>query len=250
MTYPRLIHGVMIVIGLVGQALLVQTADYGGALVYKHGVAVLRPQEITETKNMETAQKESPAATTGAPTILKDSVNWKISEGSEKQLKEHLQAHEGSIDGIKASTEQIGDKTFLVLEKNSAEPLLLTFKPIMGDVQVEAEVDASEFNGTVSLVHHVNHPAYDYFSISRDGQTELGRFADNKKQVFGNKTVEINGVKKIKAVSAGAHFRGYVDGKLTVHGHDKAAAPGQSGFHLSGTGRVRIAEFYANPIKE
>ncbi|MCI0601572.1 hypothetical protein L0156_01010 [bacterium] len=241
--YKRWVHAVIVLFSIAGQILLFRTADLGGTLVYKHAVAVTLPK----------AEKamQPPAQPAAGPVIQGDNFSWKFGPGSEKRLSEFLDVPTGSLSSVKTRTEQRNGKTVLVIEKSTPEPIVFTVKSASyRDVQIESELDLSEFDGTVSLVHHVSGNDRDFLAI-RKGSMELGRHATGSNKSFGTEKLTIPpGLLTFKAVSAGTHYRVYLNGKLTVHGHGKAATEGKAGLLLEGTGILRIANISVTPLLE
>ncbi len=243
LAYRRWIHLLIILLALPGQALLFQTADLGGGLVYKYGVGVHKAEEKLAKPAPETAEG-------GKPVIEGNRISWVFTPGSEKHLSSFLKLQSGNISGVQASTEQRDSKTFLVLTTSVSKPFVFVFEPVLHDTQIEAEVDLSGFAGKFGLIHHFKQQGYDSFLI--DKQTAvLGRKTTEGEKKFSQKKMpSISSPLVLKAVGAGTHFRGYVNGKLLVHGHGEAAAPGKTGIILEGTGKVAIASLTVTPISE
>jgi len=61
----------------------------------------------------------------------------------------------GNLDSAEARNETVNGRSFLTLSMNSNQTLMLVFKPVYNNVQVEAEVDLSSFDGKASLVHRI-----------------------------------------------------------------------------------------------
>ena len=239
----RWLHALMVAISVGGQGLVFATADQGGALVYRHAVGVERPQE----KPAQIAIRAEPAA---GPVIENEKITWSFGPGSEKKLGEYFEIYQGNPDQIQGTTETAEGKSVLILRKDSVEPLILLFQHTYGDVQIEGEFDTSSFNGSFALVHHTSAGGYDFFLLSGK-HASLGRKTGANQTTFGKKDIELPaGLKQIKVVSANKHFRGYVGGKLIVHGHGKDAAPGKAGFLMDGSGSIRIARIAVTPLAE
>jgi uncharacterized membrane protein len=242
-TYRRWIHVVMIVIGLVGQGLLLQTADLGGSLVYKHALGVTLPKPKQEP--IVKASQESVG-----PVTNQNEITWKFGRGSEAKVAEHFEAKQGALSDAHFATGENSGKTYLTIHKTTESRLLLTFKPSYGDMQIESEMDRSEFTGVISLVHHVNAAGYDFFSIESN-VLQLGRKSGSEEKTFHRKPIQISpGFQHYRAVGSGTHFRGYMDGKLAVHGHGKAAPAGQAGILLEGTGTLKISQISVHRLDE
>lgn len=50
-------------------------------------------------------------------------------------------------------------------------------------------------------------------------------------------------------MSDGTHFRGYVNKKLIVHGHDGEPKPGSVGLRITGKGSVSIKEIMVESLR-
>jgi uncharacterized membrane protein len=241
--YKRWIHAVMTLISIAGQILLFRTADLGGSLVYKHAVAVMLPK--IEKPALPPSQAAAGPVTDGGNFV------WNFGPGSETRLSEFFDVPTGTLNSMKTRTEQHNEKTVLVIEKSTPDPILLTVKPAgYIDVQVETELDLSHFQGAVSLAHHVSGNNHDFLAITKESM-ELGRHAGHGRKSFGKESVKIPpGLQTFKAVSAGTHYRGYLNGKLKVHGHGDSVAEGKAGLLIDGTGILRIANISVTTLTE
>lgn len=124
-------------------------------------------------------------------------------------------------------------------------PVAFVVPDTLGAVQVRAEVTLDQFDGTVSLLHHVQGPqTFDFLDL--EGATlRQGRVTDGERFTFATGTSSFDGRRTIRAVGDGTHFRGYVDGEMVVHGHGDAAAPGAVGLRLEGAGTVVLRRLSA-----
>ena len=169
---------------------------------------------------------------------------------SEKRLLEFMEVAQGSIQQDQIRTETVSGKTVISIQQNTQQQTILVFKPIYGDVQVESDLDLSNFKGAVALVHHVSAGTFDFFRIE-EGMAQLGRRKDDKEVILADKEIkEQAGTIILKAVGSGGHFRGYINGKLSVHGHHSDASPGKAGILFDGTGTLRIARIAVNHLEE
>ncbi len=238
--YKRWAHAVIIVMSIAGQALLIQTADLGGTLVYRHAVAVTPPANDQ--------RKPHQVQAAAGPVIEGNDFTWNFGPGSETRFVEFFDSGGASI---KSRTEKIDGRTVLTIEKSVPEPLLLTFKTATySDVQIEIEMDLSGLYGAVSLVHHVNNKDNDFLTIEKTSM-ELGRHSADGRNSFGKATAAIPaGWNRFKAVAAGTHFRGYLNGNLIVHGHGTTAPEGKAGLLLDGTGILKITTISITVLHE
>jgi len=243
----RWAHLIVFVVAIAGQVLITITADYGGALVYKHAVAVKLPEipAATVATTPQSQQTETPG-----PTIQGKDILWTFVPGSEKKLLEFMEVVQGTLQSDQMKTETISGRTVISINQNSQQQTILVFKPVYEDVQVEADLDLSNFKGAVALVHHVSDRTFDFFRIE-EGMAELGRRKDDKEVTLADKEIQnLAGIFTLKAVGASGHFRGYINGKLWVHGHHSDASPGKAGILFDGIGTVRIARIAVNHLEE
>ncbi|MCI0614931.1 hypothetical protein L0244_18215 [bacterium] len=245
-SYRKWIHAVLIVLGLTGQYLLFKTADLGGALVYKHGVGV-NVSEAKSSTDIEPSPSSGEAAS--GPIVAGNHIQWVFGKGSEQRIAEAFQVFSGSLQQVKASSKSVNGKTLLTFEKQSKDPLILVFKPVLDDTQIEAEVDLNEYPGTFALVHHASKNQFDYFSIAGNKLVILGRKKGDDDKAFAKKETMIpNNLISVKAVGAGTHFRGYLNDVMVVHGHGEAAPNGQAGILLGGIGTIAMSRVEVTPI--
>jgi len=136
------------------------------------------------------------------------------------------------------------------IDQKNRQQTILTFKPVYGDVQIEGDFDLSDFQGAVALVHHLSGKNFDFFRIENK-MVELGRREDDKEVIWADKeTGKTTGIVGLKAVGTSGHFRGFINGKLTVHGHDNDAPAGKAGILFDGTGTIRIARIAVHDLAE
>jgi uncharacterized membrane protein len=243
--YKRLLHGVLVVLALPGLYWLFETADHGGALVYKHGTGVSVP-----AKAAPAPQQVSPTTSArSGPTIQGNDMEWNFQAGAEAELDKYFETSPEKIRAMEPTVEDFNGKKVLVLTKKSTEPVQLIWKPIYKDAQIEVELDRSEFPGKISLIQHENESDYDYFSTDSSSAI-LGRSGKSAKVFDQTPFKPPSNVTSLKAVAAGNHFRGYSNGKMIVHGHGMAGAQGKVGMILEGPGKIRIARIAIQPVIE
>jgi uncharacterized membrane protein len=249
-SYRRWAHLLLLVLAIGGEILVTVTADYGGALVYKHAVGVRFPEAKPPIK---TIPENVPVLPSGVgPTVEGQDISWTFGNGSDKRLLEFMEVARGPFSpDTQAKIQTERDRTFLVISQKDNHRTILTFKPTYENVQVEADIDLSAFQGTVALVHHLFSPqSFDFFRIDNK-VAQLGRSDGDMEVIFEDKGVEkLNDVVHIKAVGSSGHFRGYINGKLFLHGHADDAPAGKAGILFEGTGTIRLAGISANSLGE
>ncbi|MFV2072047.1 MAG: DUF2231 domain-containing protein [Thermoanaerobaculales bacterium] len=235
---------------LVSVGLITRTADLGGALVYRHGVAVVRdePQAPSET------------AKPAAEPVVEVDFGSRLSQGGDGDLEWRPLPIDLAALGVlitpapgsdPASVSAVADpagSSGLALAVDGAS--LLVLPETFGDVVIEAEVDVSGFQGTVGLAHHV--AAADVavlFTVSTDGETSLLRRNGGEVEVFDNANVSApTSSLTLQSSVAGKHLKGFVDGEMVVHGHGGSGAPGSVGLMVDGKGTIRVIRVAVTPV--
>ncbi len=250
---------------LVGAAALfplVQAADLGGELVYKHGLGVgLSPEPshsadadaetVAETQgsdqNSEHADHEATESVNGSPAgvpqpvVVADedgTLTWMPKAGEGSMLSTLFTSLPGQ--DLSAVREVEGDEEEGLLLEVSGKATLLFAGPF-SDVQVEAVLDVLDFQGEISLVHHADGVGGGFLTLSSDNVGKLVDVRDGKVNQLARETIAIpEGTFEVAVSSAGRHLKGLLNGATVLHGHI-APGPGQgAGFSFDGQGSVRV----------
>jgi len=119
-------------------------------------------------------------------------------------------------------------------------PVTFAVPDTLGAVQVTAELNLDDFEGAVSLLHHVQGArTYDFFTVE-SGTVRQGRMSGGERVVLDDAAIEPGGWQTFRVVSDGTHFRGYLGDEMIVHPHGEALGPGTVGLRLEGTGTVQL----------
>lgn len=232
-------------IGLVGK-----TADVGGALVYRHGVAVStgggEPATEPEAPNAASADAE-PAASRLTETPG-GGLAWRPRAGDRDALGAVLAAAPGSgLGAISWLPPQDGEPG-LGLSVDGEAWLMLP--RAFGDAQVELAVALEDFAGAIGPVHHVRSAGDAGFFVLETaggeavlGSIEAGAVRELDRQPHGAPP----GVVRLTVSAIGRHVRGLVDGELAVHGHEPPLAGGACGLLVRGRGTLRIVALEVSP---
>ena len=209
------VHGPLAALGIVGLFLVAETAEHGGELVYRHGVAVAAASGAT------TASPEAPPDTA-------------------------LAARLDVLSGAPAQ----GD----AFDVAPGQPTLAVLPDTLGDLEARATLDLSGFTGTAMLVHHVRGPNdYDFLALDRsasgDATLRQGRVESGRETTMDQGTAPLDGPAEIRASAVGTHFRGYLGGEQLTHPHADAAPPGRVGLRLDGEGTVRVLALSAASVE-
>ncbi len=200
----------------VGVWSLVDTADRGGGLVYGRGLAV------------RATSRPVSAPTPPSPTGDAVSVD---ADGLYRDLVVDL----GGGERPPADAAIVADGRFLLLLPESTD-----------DVVVLADVDLSDFEGKITLMHHYHGPAdHEGFSIGPEGAALFVQSAAGRSELDHATAGHLARRIRIAVSAAGSHLKGYIDGATLVHGHrDAPKEEGRVGLELEGEGAVRIHDLH------
>jgi len=226
------VHAVLLLVALGGGYLLIETGEHGAEMVYRYGVGVQQPEP--EQMSVE------PGLTIGEN-------GWQWQPQSDTAWTSRMTWLEGGPADVQASLDTT-EAGRVVLTLRPMAPVSFVIPDTLGAVQVSAELNLDRFEGTVSLLHHVQ-GAQSYDVLAVEGVAlRQGRVTNGASSTFATSTVDGDGWRTIRAVGDGTHFRGYVNGEMMVHGHGEAAEPGSVGLRLDGTGTVRLRRLTAESL--
>ncbi len=234
-----------LVAGVVAFALVSEAADHGGALVYRHGLAVAGG--VLATEEAEEIPAEGPGA--GAPRGLQREADgalvWRPAAADAQALSEFLVAAPGSTAGVEAAAD---GGPGIVLRAGS--PALLVLREPCGDVQLEAEVDLSGWQGTVGLAHHVaTADSGGLFLVTTSGRATLVERRDGDERVLAqHQAPPAAGRQRLTVSAAGSHLKGMIGEETVVHGHAEPASGAACGLLFQGAGVVRLIFLRMTPL--
>lgn len=214
---------------------LVTTADRGGALVYRHALAVQLPPPPA-CPSCE-APPEGTDASSRWQTSPDGTATWEPTAGDLGAGVVRLvgTAHEVDGEGLTVRAE---GRTLLLVPGS------------WGDVQVNASLQLHDFEGTLGVVHHVANPTrYEAFTVTTTGVARLAQFDETGSSTLHEATWSPSPGAVLSVSAAGSHLKGLVDGKVVNHGHAPAPPDGEVGLLLDGIGSVGIRNVEIIPLK-
>ncbi|MCB9686006.1 MAG: hypothetical protein H6738_02740 [Alphaproteobacteria bacterium] len=226
----RLVRAAGVCVGLAAGAVLFVTADKGGALVYRHAVAVTVP---------ECPACEAPAPR-GEPAPAADGGELLSEEGGLFAWA----PRSADLEGLAAR--EWPERGVALIVDGSQEVL---FDRVFGDVQVNAWLDLTAFDGEVELLHHQSNGTGGAFVLATTGEARL---VDRTPElsVLDSAAVELTGRHALAVNAAGYHLKGLVDGRTVVHGHAAAHPEGRISLRFEGTGVIGIERVEIVPLEE
>jgi uncharacterized membrane protein len=227
------------------QGLVAYTADLGGALVYKHGLAVSHPGAEAPAAAPQPSAP-GPAMETSALEYLADgSVLWRPRAGDEAALGEVLEPL-GPAD-VRVARGSPGSEGILLASSGRA---LLVLPGSWEDARIEAKIDTSAFRGSVTLGARVDGETNGGFlRLATAGEVALVALHQGQEKLLDDVERRLPAGEVTVALSvSGRHWKGFVDGGRVVHGHASLPAPGRMALLLDGTGTLRVVSVRITPM--
>jgi uncharacterized membrane protein len=226
------VQAALLVVALGGSYLLYQTGDHGAMMVYRYGVGVAQA---------DTTQAPAEPGLTVGPS------GWQWQPQSARAWTGQMRWLEGTADTVQAQLDTLGTGG-VALTLTPQAPVLFVVPDTLGAVQVTAKLNLDDFEGTASLVHHVQDAqTYDFLAVE-GAAVRQGRVSGGKRSVLDEASADTDGWRTYRAVGDGTHFRGYLGGEMIVHPHGEALAPGTVGLRLEGTGTVLLRHLSAEAL--
>lgn len=244
------LRAVFLPVALAALVLVLIAADRGGGLVFRHGLAVAQGEDRLEAAAVEIEPRSPVASGAGAAGGVESRLEssedgtsiWEPLAEDGQALSLVLRPADGSSSIPVEWEEPVGPgESGLGLRVSGRSMLVLPGE--FGDVQVEAELEIGEFDGTVGLAHHVRstRDAGVFLVSTTSGEAHLAAYVEGAEVVMAKGEVTLDSsVLRLAVFAAGRHFRGLQNGEVVVHGHRPPLAEGGWGLVLDGRGVVRI----------
>ncbi len=227
-------------IGAGGLFLVFETAERGAQLVFEHGVGVGRVQVLEE----ELLQRIQALGEAGTPSVAEDgSWSWYPGQYAAESFRQGFRLWSDS----NFTAESRAD-TALALTVRDAILFFVVDSPL-SSVQVDAGLDCSEFDGSVRLVHNAQ-DTLNYVFTEIDGNVMRQAIArDGNVDIMDEQTLDGAATGQFRIVSDKTHFRAYLNGALTAHGHGAAPDAGSIGLRLEGTGTLVLTSIRVQALR-
>jgi uncharacterized membrane protein len=232
-----------------GLALLVTTADRGGALVFRHGIAVTQPAAFAPTAVRSEEALPAADAQPGFTVQPDGSLVWRSSVTDTAGLPGILRpVDEASRLAVRPAPRPPGGG--LALEVRGMA--LLAFPGSFTDVRLELRVDATAFRGTFGLAHHLRGPdRVGLFHIFTNGQARLEEIDGSGRRTLDSGAYDpAPGPMEMAFNASGQHFKGMVNGAVVCHGHLDPGGPGGLGLVMDGAGTLTLLEIRVVPAAD
>lgn len=227
-----------------GLYFLVETGEHGGELVFRHGAG------ISGVRTVDDPGRAAANMGSNGSLVLSEDGSWIWDPGADasKLVDQYFRWMQGRPADLKILSPSEGESD-LVFEPASS-PVILVVGPTVADVEVSVTVRLDGSNGEFGIVHHVQDSLnYDFVSLTVSAM-RLGRMIDGKERILNEKPIEARDWVELRAVAAGRHFRGYIDGELITHGHGRPLPAGLVGIRAMGGVTVQLRKLWARPLTE
>lgn len=224
-----------------GLFLIYKTAEHGGELVFGYGTGTGQLLQTEESSGSTTPAGVDSLRAVSAFTVRKnEDWTWEMTAGSVGDLISNFHWLEGSVHQLHPTALQ-GSQTLLQLNA-PGEPNFFVTHSAYQNVQIDSYLDITDFNGELSLVHHVQDVGnFDFVSLHSDGTIAQGRINNGESTIFEDGSFENEGLMFVRVVGNGTHFRGYVNREMKVHGHGNAPEAGFAGLRINGEGIILLS---------
>lgn len=220
----------LVLIGLAGIFFLYQTSDKGAKLVFGHGLGTGNLiTELVEDTNVQTSETLPDTS-----FIINPDGSWTFiaSPAAIEILRNKFDWVKNSI----ADLNSLFDTNNNALMFHPSDQVMFIQKGEIGSIEMKVNINLDDFNGELELVHHyLDNNNYDYLRIG-NGKIALARKSNGQVRIFEEGSYTGKGWIEVKKISDRTHFRGYVNYKMLVHGHDSEPKAGSSGMLINGQG--------------
>jgi uncharacterized membrane protein len=234
-----------LLLALAVQGFVAYAADLGGALVYRHGVAVSGRAVHPMTPAAIASSRQEPTTASDLVHLEAGALTWMPRAGDEAALGGILESL-GEAAVRVATTTANGTGLSLVASGRA----LLALPGSWRDVQLEVRVDNSEFEGSFALAARLEDDSTGGFlRIHSDGGTQLVARRERKEELLDQMQTPVSTGEKTLGLSAvGRHWKGFADGETLVHGHVELPGAGRTALLLDGTGTIRLISVRIAPV--
>jgi hypothetical protein len=229
-----------------GLALLITTADRGGALVFRHGIAVTLPASPAPSAASPHEARPAEIAQEAFSVQPDGSLLWRPAAADRADLPGILRpVDEASRRAVRPAPHPPGGG--LALEVTGMA--LLAFPDSFTDVRLELRVDATAFRGTFGLAHHLRGPdRVGLFHVSTEGEARLEEIERSGRRTLDSGAYDpAPGPLEMAFNASGSHFKGMVNGAVVCHGHLDPGGAGSVGLFMNGRGTITLLEIRVVP---
>lgn len=236
------------ILGVGGLLLIYQSSNLGARLVFEQGVGVARVDALSSELAAVERELAHLKGQGSAPVVEPDgSWSWTPDQFAKEAFEQSFEIWEGELNVSARQDSSLGTYRLALSTKESSAFVVLN-SPIKS-VEFDVDLDLSDFNGAVRVVHHaIDRARYDYAELA-DGYLRLGRFSDEGQEVFDEQPFIPSAPTKLRVTCDLTHFRAYADGGMIAHAHGSAAEAGPVGIMINGSGTLLLGSMHAKSLR-
>ena len=237
------IRFILFVLGLAGVGLMAYTAHRGAELVFRHGVGI---QALEHRPAVAPAAVDTASRTGGV--VAGDSL-WTWAPNRAAAWAPSFTWLAGTVATLDPGLVADPDRSD-VLSFNVSDTVAFFVTPeSFESLQVDLEMDLSEFDGNVMVAYHVRDAdTYAFSSVGTSG-VRLGRSENGDLLIDGTGPFDGSAWRSLRMIADSGHFRTYVDTELASHAHAPGQVAGPVGLRFNGTGRVKLGRFVITSLR-
>ncbi|NGP90032.1 DUF2231 domain-containing protein [Fodinibius halophilus] len=224
---------------LPGIFFLYETGDHGAEMVFGYSVGT---GQLIQQQESSSVSADSLSNADKSTFVQKDngSWSWEVGPTGVSTLLSHFQWLEGSATNLQPKIVSSNGNYLLQLDVDATSNFFVE-ESTFQNVQVDYYLDLSDFEGSLSLVNHLQDAQnYDFVTLNTEGTISQGRVENGSREVFAKESYSASEMLFIRTVANGTHFRAYINKEMAVHGHGDAPEGGKVGIKLNGQGQILI----------
>lgn len=238
----------VVLVALIGLYLLWLTSDRGGRLVFEYGIGVAAVTEMEEELRAR-REAELRARMEGASPVVDDDGGWtwQIVPGAAEAFEEAFTFVEGEAQNLHVMVQEDDDGPILLVH-TLGRPVMFVAGDPLASVDMQVVLDASDFSGTVSLVHNVQ-DAGNYHFLRLGERIVQGRVVDGGEEELAAGDGRAEGWTTLRATGDRGHFYSYEDRRTVAHGHSPTPEAGRTGLRIDGSGELRLRRIEVRAVR-
>lgn len=227
-------------LGFGGLFLVFKTSEQGARMVFEHGVGVKAVGELESQLATQQGEIDRANALAAGPVVTENgSWRWVPNEHVAGSLNEAFEWLEGDSTTLVPEALAREDESY-ALRLQAEGSSFLVFDRRLGSMQADLTVNIDQFDGTLTIAHHVRDAENYHFLALNNGMMRQGVVTGGLIEIMDEKPFEGSRWQQLRVVADKTHFRGYGGSSLVTHGHGDAPDPGSVGLRIDGTGTLLI----------
>lgn len=231
-----------VVLGLIGMGMVTITGDYGGKLVFGHGVGVAAIEELQRELDVKSDRLAELEGAAGPQIEENGSWSWRIVPGAENRILEDFTWLSGNPDAVQIQRNEEDGRHDLSLSLEEDQEIILVLEKEIGAVEGRIQMLPDDFNGHISLLHNVREAEHYQYLNYNNGRVEQGQMLNGEDNQLGSGKITQTGWIEMRVQASDGHFYGHINGEQILHPHASQMESGYTGLKLIGSGTFRLRQ--------